>query len=244
MYKVGLVGISLLIIMACGSSKALIGDDFAVSMKKGSCFGSCPVYSLAIDKKGNMIYDGERFTDKIGKHSLKLSKEELKDLAADFNDANLSQFSDTYKSNITDLPTVTISHTNNGKSKTVSGKSNLPDKVLELQNLMETVAAKEGWVSLEPAKVKKAKEEEKEKEDTEIVDNEIIVQFKKGTFISRWLKGYKDYKLNVSKPLTDDRMTWLLRFDKRSIDPRDLLYKVKQDPGIESAEFNRKLTAR
>jgi hypothetical protein len=38
-----------------------VPDDFVISLERTSCFGECPVYSVTIDAKGNVTYDGKRF---------------------------------------------------------------------------------------------------------------------------------------------------------------------------------------
>jgi Domain of unknown function (DUF6438) len=37
-----------------------VPDDFVIGLERTSCFGECPVYSVTIDAKGNVTYDGKK----------------------------------------------------------------------------------------------------------------------------------------------------------------------------------------
>lgn len=227
------------LLFSCGTKKALIGDNFNVTMQKGSCFGSCPVYTLSIDSKGYALFEGERFTDKIGKHGMQLDPKQFQTIANAFSAANLPAFEDDYPSQIADLPSTTLAYINSSINKRITGKRERPQKVKDLQSMLEDIAQADGWQSLEPEEdiAEKVKEED-------LIKNEIIIKFVPGTFISKWMKQFKDYSLYVQKPLDDTRMIWLTHFNDRKIDPERLLSQIKQDPAVESAEFNKKVEKR
>ena len=228
-------------LVSCGTKKALIGDNFNVTMDKGSCFGSCPVYTLNINNKGYALFEGERFTDKIGKHGLQLAPNKFQSVAKAFSDADLASFDDNYPSTIADLPNTTIAYVNNDLTKRISGKEERPQKIKDLQSMLEDITQMDGWMSLDTTSTEAVEEKTK---DEDLIKNEIIIQFVPGTFISRWMKQFKDYSLYVKKPLTDDRMTWLTHFNVKKIDPEQFLDQIKSDPAVESAEFNKKVSKR
>lgn len=228
-------------LVSCGSQKALIGDNFSVTMDKGSCFGSCPVYSLNINNKGYASYEGERFTDKIGNHGLQLPSSKFNAVAKAFADADLASFDDNYPSNIADLPNTTIAYINNTLSKRISGKEERPQKLKDLQGMLEEIAQMDGWMSLDTIAAEDLVEKTK---DEDLIKNEIIIKFAAGTFISRWMKQFKDYSLYVKKPLADDKMTWLTHFNVKKIDPETFLDQIKKDPAVIEAEFNKKVKKR
>jgi len=228
-------------LVSCGTQKALIGDNFNVTMDKGSCFGSCPVYSLNINNKGYALFEGERFTDKIGKHGMQLAPQKFKSVAQAFADADMASFDDNYPSSIADLPSTTIAYVNNTLSKRITGKKERPQKVQDLQSMLEGITQMDGWMPLDTI----AKDSIIEKiKDEDLIKNEIIIKFAPGTFISRWMKQFKEYSLYVKKPLTDDKMTWLTHFNVKKIDPETFLDQLKQDPAVMEAEFNKKVKMR
>lgn len=229
----------ILCLVSCASQKSMIGDNFLVGLQKGACFGSCPVYTLAIDKTGLAQFDGQRFTDKIGKHQLQLDKSQLQNIAIAFNTADLNSFKSEYKSNTTDLPEINISYKNTDIEKSIVGKDNRPEEVLALQTMLEDIVESDGWISLEPLAEEKEEEEEKVH-----IEREIIVEFASGTIISRWLRQFKEFEMYVKKPLSDDRKTWIVQYDKSLINPQVMLHKVQSAKGVVSAQFNTKVVGR
>lgn len=236
----------LLTCISCKSKKAILTEDFKISMKKGSCFGSCPVYKLEINKNGLATFTGERFTDKFGEHTLELDSRKMEEVTAAFDNSDLAQYKDVYESSIQDLPTITLSYTNEGNTKTIVGKRERPAPVRNLQKLLEDIVKMEGWVPTDPTNVEETEEEqeetdeEAEEDEPEIIENEFIIKFKNGTWLSRWVKDYNAYGLRVSKPLSDDQMTWLVRYKKDTIEPEAFMAKLQSDSAIESVEYNTK----
>lgn len=240
-----LLSICSLAIFACKSNQVAVAEDFNLKMDKGACFGSCPVYSLEIDHQGNAIYDGKRFTEKSGMYKYKLTKDQFKQVTDQLELMNFFALQDNFKSDVADLPTVTIAHTHRGLKKSISGKDTRPKRVLDLQKILEDIAKSEGWVSLEPIKPKSEDVvEEEEEEEAEIIEREMIIHFKPSTIISRWMRNYREYQMYVKKPLSDDKKTWIVQYNTNLINPQILLHKVQTDPGVESAEFNTKAEAR
>lgn len=242
-----LLSFCALAVFACKSNQIAIADDFKLKMDKGACFGSCPVYSLEIDHQGNALYDGKRFTEKSGMHKYKLSGDQFKQVTDQLTLMNFFALQDNFKSNVADLPTVTIAHTHKGLTKSISGKDTRPKRVLELQKILEDIAQSDGWVSVEPIAPKNedvVEEEETEEEEAEIIEREMIIHFKPNTIISRWMRNYREYQMYVKKPLDDNKKTWVVQYNTSLINPQILLHKVQTDPGVESAEFNTKAETR
>ena len=51
-----------------------------IKLQRTMCFGTCPVYSVIVDKEGNVNYYGEMFVYKSGEHHWKISKKKVKQL--------------------------------------------------------------------------------------------------------------------------------------------------------------------
>lgn len=235
------------IIISCGSSKLLMSDNLEFTLRKGGCFGSCPVYEMRIDNMGKVHYDGIRFTDKAGKHIMQLTKDDLKALTAAFEAADIQKFKDDYRSNIPDLPLITISYTNGQKSKTIKGKTERPQEVHDLQALLSEIADRDGYILVEEPKEEVVEEEDQEddKEDN-VIDGEFIVKFKKdnGFRIPKWLKNYSQYQLHVKNPLDAERTTWVVQHNKAIISSDEMLAILKADDALESVEPNKTLEQR
>jgi Domain of unknown function (DUF6438) len=48
-------------------------QDVLVKLERTSCFGECPVYSVTIDGRGNVTYDGEQFVRVKGRATGRIS---------------------------------------------------------------------------------------------------------------------------------------------------------------------------
>lgn len=51
-----------------------------IKIERTMCYGNCPVYSVIVDNKGNITYNGEMFVYKSGRHHWKISKKKVKQL--------------------------------------------------------------------------------------------------------------------------------------------------------------------
>lgn len=62
--SIGIVAAALLPlaawIQAGGAQTVAVPDDAVIRLERTSCFGECPVYTVTIDARGNVIYDGAR----------------------------------------------------------------------------------------------------------------------------------------------------------------------------------------
>ena len=59
----------------------------SIRLERTMCYGTCPVYSVQVDKYGNVNYYGEAFVYKAGEHQWRISKkklEQLNNLIVDF----------------------------------------------------------------------------------------------------------------------------------------------------------------
>lgn len=45
-----------------------------IKLRRTMCYGTCPVYSVVVDKEGDVNYNGEMFVYKNGEHNWKISK--------------------------------------------------------------------------------------------------------------------------------------------------------------------------
>jgi len=225
---------------ACSTIK-LEKDPDKISPKivysKGSCFGKCPVFTMTIYNSGLVKFNGRVYTTMNGKHEMLLDKKKYAELVKKFRDNKFWRFDDAYGMDLVDAATVTLSFSDKGKNKTVKGKSGFPDKLKELTSaLEELIKDKEAWVMVGQPQRSNVKEE--------VIENQIILTTGEGMIMSRWLQEYKKYGLRLMKRIGNDNSTWLVRFDKNKINPKDMLKMLKEDKYISNAEFNVKVTQR
>lgn len=114
-------------------------------LKRGACFGTCPIFKLTIYSTGKAIYEGENHVEKLGQFEKNIGEEKLKALIKAFNAANFFEFEDEYTSDITDFPTTYIEFTQDGKSKKIKDYYGAPESLKALEKKLDAIANSEGW---------------------------------------------------------------------------------------------------
>ena len=123
--------------------------DLTISMKRGMCMGTCPVYSLDIFGNGTVVYNGERFVNVTGKQVSSISEDKVKELVEEFYKMNYFSLNDTYDKIIkTDQPTVSTSININGTSKNVFDNLGAiaPEDLRLLENKIDEITNSNKWV--------------------------------------------------------------------------------------------------
>ena len=229
-----------LLLQSCRTIKLEKDPDKAspiIVYSKGACFGKCPIFTMTVYNSGLVKFNGRRYTTMDGKHEMQLDKKQYVALVKKFRENRFWRFDDTYGMDLVDAPTVTISFSDKGKNKTVKGKSEFPDKLKELAEMLEDIIKdKNSWVMVDKPQRPNVKEE--------VIENQIILTTGDGMIMSRWLQEYKKYGLRLMKRIGNDNDKWLIRFDKNKINPKEMLKKIREDKYISNAEFNVKITER
>jgi len=228
---------------SCKSTKNAIESkdgQVEIRLKKGGCFGKCPVYTFNIYKGGLCEFLGKKNTSKIGKHTLQLSKDRYKKIKAAFEESDYDKFQDFYESDIPDLPTIVISYLVKGEMKTITGKRERPEKIHKLQFLLEQISENDkGWTYVGPTQEAAA---EKPKE---YIKSEIILQVKDAGQLSRWFDDMrKNHSVRIIKPLSVENNTWLISYDKNKYQPDEILSMLRKNENVVSAEYNVKTNIR
>lgn len=227
-------------IFSCNTIKMESDQTKAIPVivySKSPCFGNCPIYNMTIYNSGLIKYNGVRFTEKMGKFEKTLDTKTYSELLKLFKTNRFWRFDDDYGMDLVDAATITLSYSDNGKTKTVKGKSKFPDKLKEIfTKLDEIEKSKDGWIQLEKA--------EKVVKPEEIIDNQIIIKTGEGMILASWLQEYKSYGVRLMRKISGTDDMWLIRFDKELISPEEMLKKIKADKYIAEAEFNTKTSER
>jgi hypothetical protein len=129
--------------------------DLVITMQRGPCFGTCPVYLLTIYGDGRVIYEGQYFVTVEGIRKAKLEAEQIQALVTAFEHANFFGLRDNYAAPATDLPSVDISITINGRSQkirhygmlTCNGElDSAPQELCDLENKIDAIVNSSQWV--------------------------------------------------------------------------------------------------
>lgn len=221
--------------------KAILKDtkledlDKVVSMNMGPCYGNCPVYTLTVYGNGVVAYQGERFTDRKGVYIRDIGRPALKALKQELVAANLWKFPNAFKSQIPDLPTVTIEYFEDGQTKVIRGKDGRPPQVLRIQELLEQIANEGDW-KMQTAPAQGVPED--------YIAHELIVQLDPAVQPEQWSRQYSQQDLRVIKRLGPNNAYWLVRYNTDATPPNEMLRLIRQDRDVINAEFNKSVQGR
>ena len=135
---------SLLLVASMVTPAAAQDAEVAVTLERGACFGSCPVYRVTIYTDGNVVFEGERFVTAEGTHTTTIEPEVVQQLVEGFEAAGYFEWEDEYtEMTVSDLPTIITSVTRDGETKRITrytGDSNAPLELPYLETWIDMAA--------------------------------------------------------------------------------------------------------
>ncbi|MCW5909194.1 MAG: hypothetical protein KIS94_15115 [Chitinophagales bacterium] len=112
-----------------------------MSIERTPCFGTCATYSATLYENGLLLYDGKRFTTKIGCYYTLIPKSETGKVKAWFEEAGFWKMKEKYPEEDivpTDLPTCSVFFNNGKQGKRVLDRGwETPTALTELQNTID-----------------------------------------------------------------------------------------------------------
>ena len=136
-----------------------VPDDFVVKLERTSCFGECPVYSVSIDARGNVTYEGTKFVRVEGRQIDRIQAFHVAELLAIAERIGFFDLRDQYRTirnpdgtetSVTDLPTAFVTITRGGQSKRVEDYIGAPQALKQLEQLIDDTARTKRWIRLDP----------------------------------------------------------------------------------------------
>ena len=131
------------------------GDQ--ITLERGACFGTCPVYQLTIKSDGTVAFDGKRFTKTTGNATGKISQNDFRALVSEFEKINYFSLPDAYTPGtkecprmITDMPSADTSIRLKGRMKSVAhyygcGTEGALAQLTALEKKIDEVVGIEKW---------------------------------------------------------------------------------------------------
>ena len=128
------------VFISCHTTKSSNGSHSQIvapliSLHKGACFGTCPVFRFSLYPDGNFIYEALRFHQKHGIYSGLLTKSQVDDIIKKASDLNWSEYPEYIESQIPDLPATTIVY----KGKSVQFREEAPEGLEDLGVFLEAL---------------------------------------------------------------------------------------------------------
>lgn len=123
-------------------------DDVTIILERTACFGTCPIYQLTITGDGTVMYDGRDFVLVKGAQTSQISRAQVQELIAAFEQADFMSLTDYMEQQVTDLPYAITSITRGGQSKTVHhyyGDSRAPQQLTDLESTIDQITNSKQW---------------------------------------------------------------------------------------------------
>lgn len=127
-------------------------------LQRTSCFGPCRIYTVTIDARGTVTYEGERFVRVVGRRTAQIDKSIIAGLLARAESIRFFEMRDAYRvienpdgtvGMVTDLPTKFVTVTVNGRTKKVEDYVAAPDSLAEFEREIDAAAGTKRWVFLD-----------------------------------------------------------------------------------------------
>jgi acetamidase/formamidase len=134
------------------------GNPGLITLERGPCFGTCPIYQVTIASDGAVTFEGRNFVKTKGTASARIKPEDFNLLVNEFEKIKYSSLDDKYEPGspgcpmaATDMPSARTSIQMNGRTKSVSHYHGCRDsEVLRalsaLERKIDEVAATEKWI--------------------------------------------------------------------------------------------------
>jgi hypothetical protein len=130
--------------------------DGHISLERRPCFGTCPVYTVTLERSGAVIFEGRRFVADSGTFTGSIPAARADSLFRELDAAGWFAFADRYGPSepgcelfTTDLPSVVTEVRMDGRTKRVEhdyGCPNEPKELEALEQRIDEVTGVRKWV--------------------------------------------------------------------------------------------------
>lgn len=122
-------------------------ENVVMTLDRGPCYGSCPVYKLTIYGNGTVLYEG-------GTKTTSISEDKVRQLISEFEKADYFSLKDSYDQRSilgmchTDDSSATTSIAIGGRKKIVNNYHGCPapEKLILLENKIDEIVDTSGWI--------------------------------------------------------------------------------------------------
>jgi hypothetical protein len=139
--------------------------DTVIRLQRTACYGSCPIYSVTIDARGAVTYDGEKFVRVVGRQTARVAPSVVASLLTSAERIRFFDLRDAYRviNNpdgtvlmVTDLPTTITTMTVNGRTKRVENYVGAPDELAAFERAIDEAAGTKRWTFIDKEALKDA----------------------------------------------------------------------------------------
>lgn len=125
------------------------GDSVFARLRRGACFGRCPMYEVLIYQSGYATYDAKRFTDTVGFFYAHLPASKLEDIKKYANEVGYFEMEDKYDNEyVTDLPSTETRCHFDGKDKAIVNRYQGPRELRSFEQYIDDVLKDVKWIRI------------------------------------------------------------------------------------------------
>lgn len=143
---------AVFLIFACFAPSVIAENSFSnssITLERGMCYGTCPVYALTLSGNGTVIYDGQKFVKETGVREGTINETSYGTLMDLVQKIRFSTMKNAYTSyDITDMPTAVITLTLGDTVKQVEhyhGDMSAPKSLLKLEDAIDLAGNVTRW---------------------------------------------------------------------------------------------------
>ena len=132
-----------------------VGAHSAITLERTSCFGSCPVYRIAVTPSGEVTYEGKAHVRRVGSDTARISQQLVDSLLSEIEQAGYFTFDERYVASepacgryATDAPSVITSVTLRGRTKTIThdyGCTGVPGALTIVERRIDETLGSSRW---------------------------------------------------------------------------------------------------
>ena len=161
-----LSALGALAFVACGTSQAVADSSAAVgsaspeftriTLERKPCYGTCPVYRVAVGQDGTVVFEGLQHVDSVGRFTARIDAGRSAALARLFDEHDYFALDDRYAEGMpncpqyaTDAPTVITSIAIGQRTKRVEhdlGCFAVPPRLAELERRIDDLLGTARWI--------------------------------------------------------------------------------------------------
>ena len=116
-----------------------VKERMFLTMERTPCFGKCPSYKIIIFNTGNVSYEGFSFATKEGKHTKKITQEQLSEIQLKMEEIKFFELNDRYDSRVTDIPSTRLYVEYKGQKKKLLDRVGAPKELKEFEKLIDSI---------------------------------------------------------------------------------------------------------
>ncbi len=222
---------SMIFLSACSprqtaGSREAYHTESVITLTKGPCFGTCPVFTLEVFRDGQVIFR-PRFYTAVADTSY--SCWDMKALIPAFRAAPWDTLQESYAEPVADIPSTTLTY--NGK--TIRWNIRAPQVLYDLEQMLIQRCRQEGWLS-SPAG----------DDESGIIPGEYILQLRDPSVWANLQKRHETLALRLIRQLNQEGSLLLVHLDIATLPAQEALARLRKDSDVVAISPNHKVELR